>query len=96
PPGEFRIYGNQASTLSTNDVIEDLFSLYPNPASTSFQITKPVDNVSVYDITGKLVKAFKGNFPARHELGVSELANGMYLVKIESLEGSTTKRLIIN
>lgn len=96
PPGEFRIYGNQASSFITADLILDGLVLYPNPASSSFQITKPVNNVSVYDITGKLIKGFKGDFHARHEFGISELTDGMYLVKIESLEGSVTKRLIIN
>jgi hypothetical protein len=96
PAGEFRIYGNQASTLSANDILLEDFTLYPNPTKTSFQITKPVENVSVYDITGKLIKTYNGGFPARYEFGVSEMADGMYLIKIESLEGSVTKRLIIN
>jgi len=96
PAGEFKIYGNQSSTLSTEDNILDTFTLYPNPTSGSFQITKPVNNVTVYDLTGKRIKEFKGDFQARHKFNVSQFSQGLYLVKFDYLSNHVTKRLIIN
>ena len=94
-PGEYRLYSKNASLSTPEKDIADL-KLYPNPTSNSFQITEPVENVSVYDITGKFIKAFNGDFPARYKFGVSDMTAGMYLIKIESFEGFVTKRLIIN
>jgi hypothetical protein len=95
-PGEFKIYGNQPSTLNVEDIKQDIFTLYPNPASTSFQLNKSVDNVLVYDITGKLIIEYKGGFQARHNFDVSKITHGMYLVKFDYLSTSVTKQLIIN
>jgi hypothetical protein len=97
PPGEFRIYGNKASTLSTEDVIsnKDLI-IYPNPASTSFRLNKAVNTVSIFDITGKEVITHKGNFKAQHNFDVSKLSKGIYVVKFEANSNSITKKLILN
>jgi glycosidase len=96
PAGGFKIYGNQASTLSIDTLEKSSFVIYPNPASTSFQINKSVDNVLVYDITGKLIIEYKGGFQARHNFDVSKITHGMYLVKFDYLSTSVTKQLIIN
>lgn len=96
PAGGFKIYGNKASTLSVDNITQDMFALYPNPASDSFQFNKSVNNVSVYDITGKLIKEYKGGFEARHNFDVSKISQGLYLVKFDYLSTSFTKQLIIN
>jgi 1,4-alpha-glucan branching enzyme len=63
PAGGIKIYGNQNITLSADDFKTSLdLVVYPNPVSTTFQINKPVDTVSVYDILGKLIIQFKGDF----------------------------------
>ena len=96
-PGEFRIYGNQASTLSTEDVILDKdFMIYPNPASTSFVVNKAVNRVSIYDITGKEIINYYGEFNAKHNFDISKLSKGIYIVKFEANSNSISKRLIIN
>lgn len=84
-PGAFKIYGNQASTLSTKS-IENLLEIkaYPNPTSESFQINKYVESVSIFDLTGKEVKSFKGNFDKGHTFNISDLSSSIYLAKINS------------
>jgi hypothetical protein len=82
--------------LSIDTLEKSSFVIYPNPASTSFQINKSVDNVLVYDITGKLIIEYKGGFQARHNFDVSKITHGMYLVKFDYLSTSVTKQLIIN
>ncbi len=97
PAGEFRIYGNQSVTLGTDDFeLNKLLKLYPNPASTAFQLNRAVETVSIFDLTGKLITQFKGDFQARHEFDVSKISQGMYIVKFVSNSSSVTKRLIIN
>ncbi|WP_298417368.1 alpha-amylase family glycosyl hydrolase [uncultured Kordia sp.] len=97
PAGQFRIFGNQQTTLSTEEFqnIENTISLYPNPASDSFKLNKNVEEVLIYDITGKQIKTFEGGFTAGKTFDVSELSRALYLVKIISNEGTATKRLLI-
>lgn len=95
PAGEFKIYGNQASTLSVEDMSKEIFAIYPNPTSNAFQINKEVERVNIYDLTGKLIKAFSGDFSSKHEFDVSNISNGLYIVKIENNNGqSLTSKLI--
>lgn len=97
PAGEFRIYGNKLATLSINDVILDKdFAIYPNPASTTFKVNKAVETVSIFDITGKQITHFNGNFNAKHDFDISKLSKGIYVVKFEVNSNSITKKLIIN
>ena len=98
PAGQFRIFGNQQTVLSTQEFqnVANTISLYPNPASDSFKLNQKVEEVLIYDITGKQIKAFTGGFTAGQTFDVSELSKALYLVKIISNEGTATKRLLIN
>ncbi|MBT8271927.1 MAG: T9SS type A sorting domain-containing protein, partial [Bacteroidia bacterium] len=89
PAGEFRIYGNALpETLSTDvfDINAD-FRIYPNPSSAEVNLSKAVNKLVIYDITGKAVSEFKGDFPAGTAFDISELANDLYIVKIETENG---------
>ena len=98
PAGQFRMFGNQQTTLSTQEFqnTANAISLYPNPASDTFKLDKKVEEVQIYDITGKQVKVFRGGFDAGKTFDVSELTRALYLVKIVSNEGTATKKLMIN
>ena len=96
-PGEFKVFGNQASTLGTNDVDRSLdVSIYPNPTSKSFQINKNVEALSIYDTTGKTIYTFSGGFQKNHNFSIANISQGLYIVKIAFNSTSVTKRLIIN
>lgn len=96
PAGQFRIFGNQPATLSTNDFNADTaFSIYPNPVNTSFKTNKALNRLQIFDITGKLVKSFDGDFTETDTYDISDLTQSIYLVKIENLNGqSLTTKLI--
>ncbi|TVZ57908.1 putative secreted protein (Por secretion system target) [Flavobacteriaceae bacterium MAR_2010_105] len=96
PAGGFKVYGNMASTLSTDSFTLISFRIYPNPASKSFKVNKEVDAVSVYDITGKSISKFTGGFAEGHVFDVSKLAQGFYIIKLEQGTSAITKQLIIN
>lgn len=97
PAGEFKIYGNAVpQTLSNTEAdIADTFKLYPNPALSSFKINKPVNKISIFDITGKLILSFKEELQANTDFNVSKLSKGIYVVKFESGNNSIIKKLII-
>lgn len=96
PPGEFRIYGNKSSTLSLDNVALQNIELYPNPVSTVFQLNTEVKKLLVFDISGKLVKSFLGNFDSNHSFDVSSISEGVYFVKIFKVNNTiVSKKLIV-
>ena len=85
PAGQFRILGNVASdVLSIEDENLTRFNIYPNPSSTSFSFNANVSDIEIYDLTGKLVKSFKGDFTRTDAFDISTLNTGMYIVKVEN------------
>nr|WP_321232275.1 alpha-amylase family glycosyl hydrolase [uncultured Psychroserpens sp.] len=94
--GQFRIFGNMPATLSTDELnANDKFSIYPNPVNTSFKTNASLNRLQVFDITGKLVKSFDGNFTETDSYDISDLTQSIYLVKIENSNGQTlTSKLI--
>nr|WP_321221860.1 alpha-amylase family glycosyl hydrolase [uncultured Psychroserpens sp.] len=96
PAGQFRIFGNVPSTLSTDSFEANTdFSIYPNPVNTSFKTNKAISSLEIFDITGKLVKTFKGDFTTDNAYDISDLTQSIYLVKLENNNGQTfTTKLI--
>ncbi|MCD6543617.1 MAG: T9SS type A sorting domain-containing protein [Flavobacteriaceae bacterium] len=98
-PGEYRLY----STVLLQDPlpvdkiveIENGLFIYPNPAKGSFRINKSVSQIEIYDMLGRMVKAFKGDFNSYKSFDVSTLKTSMYVVKLRSDAGVSTRRLII-
>ncbi|WP_417290318.1 chondroitinase-B domain-containing protein [Corallibacter sp.] len=83
----------------TLSVIQNEFTsnikLFPNPASQYFTIQseeKQIESIHIYAISGKMVKDVK-DFSST--IDVSDLANGLYLVKIKTPEALETHKLII-
>ena len=85
-PGEFRIFGNQQTTIAVDsEVYDKSILLYPNPASQNFMINKVVNKVSIYDITGKLVRVFEEENTYAYD--VSDISPALYFVRIETDKG---------
>ena len=85
------------ATLSLNDTIISGFKLYPNPAKDFITITSNAQNeiatVQVFDLLGKEVINTKIQ---NNRLNVSNLSKGMYILKINSVNGNgITKKVII-
>ena len=96
PAGEFRMYGNQLASLSTDDVsLGNDLTIYPNPTSSLFKLSKACNQLSVFDVTGKEVASFKGNFEKGKTFDVSNLSQGLYVLKIKDNSGAiATAKLI--
>ena len=78
--------------LGVNETAINAFSIFPNPASTSFQVKGDftVANVAVYNVLGQKVMETLTN-----TVNVSSLNTGLYLVTVTDTEGNkATKRCI--
>ncbi len=85
----------KGDVLATNDFKENKFSVYPNPVKDMLNIksSASVDNVTVYDILGKVVlQENPGKIsPA---INMSSLASGSYLVKVTIGNTSNTVKVL--
>jgi hypothetical protein len=86
--GKFRVFGNQPSTLSSDDftAFTPEVMVYPNPTKNSFAINQEAASVEIYTITGQLV----GNYTsvaADQAIYIDHLQSGIYLVKIKTTTG---------
>lgn len=85
----------QQSKLQESKIIEGL-SLYPNPVSNGkVYITSKNDldkEIIIFDVLGK--KALNTTMTSK-ELNVSNLSPGVYIIKINEGDASTTRKLIV-
>ena len=81
-PGEFKIYGNKTASLAIADYEKSpTIVMYPNPASDYFTLNETTSKVQIFSITGQLVKSFDANQTAGYQFSVSDLNQGLYIVK---------------
>jgi hypothetical protein len=66
--------------------------IYPNPTEATFSITTPVDEVVITDMNGRVVKSF-GN---QTNYDISELKQGIYMVRIVMNGTQLLRRVILN
>lgn len=86
------VYDNIVLATDSQSIKPEI-ALYPNPVATTLFINanEEVQNVSVFNMAGNLVKTASGNLKA---IDVTHLNSGVYLVKITTKSGVTTKKLI--
>ncbi|MGB0770750.1 MAG: T9SS type A sorting domain-containing protein [Flavobacteriaceae bacterium] len=83
--------------LSTSDVIQKSFEIYPNPTINELNFEFPQNiqsaNVQVYNVLGKqiLQKTLKKTYP---KLNTSSWASGMYVVQIVTENAVQTMRVV--
>ncbi|WP_417888383.1 FG-GAP-like repeat-containing protein [Xanthomarina gelatinilytica] len=95
-------YENTNSTLNTSDV--DTFyqsiSLYPNPAKNEITIkTKDsslIENIDIYDMSGRLVMSILGNHASDIKIDLSNLNASTYFITIKNTTHQTiTKKIVV-
>ena len=81
-------------TLSTTDQQLYQFGIYPNPVKDVLHITTNLTNYSatIYAMDGKLIKTSKAS--ANHILDYSDLAPGLYILKLSQKETLQTFKII--
>ncbi|MDO7171739.1 alpha-amylase family glycosyl hydrolase [Mariniflexile sp. AS56] len=86
-PGEYRLY-SQTQNLSTKKAAtSETLKMYPNPTNTRFSLNKDSNQVVVYNLAGKQVKQFEGSFLKGSTFDISNLSQGMYLMKVQNDTG---------
>lgn len=101
--GEYLRYNflNTAAPVAVNDIEFSNFKLWPNPSSGKFSLQANsldgVLNVSVKNLMGNEVyrEVLNNRTPHIHQLNLSSLANGIYLVNIESEGLNSYMKIII-
>lgn len=78
----FRVFGNKQALLNTQNFELPSLALYPNPSKGNFNISANAKQVTVYAVTGQLVKEFKGNFDENYQYNIDNLKQGLYIVKV--------------
>src|SRR5690554_3344189 len=89
---------NFTPTVSINEFVSDKFNIFPNPATDAVTITNNenigIKEVSVYDITGKIVKLQKFKKENKILLNTEYLNSGTYFLHIVTDEGTGIKKLV--
>jgi starch-binding outer membrane protein SusE/F len=78
------------TNLSSERFDNNLFAIYPNPASDMFRIAGEFNQVQIFNISGQLVKTYTNN----DALSVADLNAGIYMVKVTGEAGVSVKKLI--
>ena len=91
------VMGKHGYFVGVDENQEVAFDIYPNPAQNTVHIegleTELCNEIVIYDMTGRIVK----RYPYRNELNVSELQNGVYMIRIINKDDSySTSKLLIS
>lgn len=87
------------TTAGINTLATDSFSLYPNPAQDVITITANNQiagsvSINVINMLGETVMQKQLSDINRYELNISNLASGMYVVKLNSAQESFSSKII--
>ncbi|MGB0403893.1 MAG: T9SS type A sorting domain-containing protein [Salibacteraceae bacterium] len=83
--------------LNTNVLGENNISFFPNPAQSEISIlglTKSEATISIYDISGKIVNSFSIEFSETHQMDVSSLEKGVYILRVTQDGQTQTMKLV--
>jgi hypothetical protein len=88
----FNICAWEPQSLSTKQVVLESFHVYPNPTINTLQLSSPtaIEAVEVFALSGKriLQPQLQEKKAKELTLDVSSLPSGLYIVRIQHLEGS--------
>lgn len=84
--------------LSNDEFLTSNINVYPNPSSSIVNITSTesmINSIELTDINGRTVKTLNANGTNEVQINVSDLAQGIYMMKIASDKGTATKKLVV-
>jgi hypothetical protein len=88
---------NITSVLGTNDFLSSNFSVFPNPVNNVINFSNDanavVSLVEMADLNGRVIKSQKVN-ATEGQISVSDLATGMYMMKITTDQGIAVKKIV--
>lgn len=94
PPAAVFMIEGECEILSVEDNINDLVSIFPNPAQDVLNVRIPSDvqvqSVAMFDILGKNTGAVISN----GTIDMSNLARGVYILNIDTDRGTLTEKIV--
>ncbi len=95
-PGEYRVFTTQQlnDPLSTEDITtqnQASIRLFPNPATESFRLSREIETIQIYNVSGQLVKSFD---QTQNTYEISDLNQGIYFVQIKAGNSTQIEKLI--
>lgn len=95
------VVGTSVGTFFTTSELTGM-NVFPNPSSDLITISSNFYsmtqfNLSLLDINGKVLRSEEVNANGKwmHEMNVSELSNGIYMIRISNEDGSTVRKISI-
>lgn len=92
------LYALPSYILSTNEQLAAKFNMYPNPTTNVVNITNSenmlVQQVTIYDISGKQLSIQTFNNENEIQLNVENLASGTYMLHLQTNEGLAVKKMV--
>ena len=95
--GERNLGGDVVHRASTTTVADGLV-IYPNPTNGTLTVesASPIREITVYDLSGRVVVEAQYFAPQQYALNVSSLHSGIYLLKAVTDSGVQTARFVKN
>lgn len=96
----FNIVISEDATVNTKEVeLETQIKIYPNPATNliSIEFSGSLDNIQqiqIFNLQGQLIQQVR-NVSPKMELNVAAFNNGIYVLRVVSNQGITSKKLVI-
>lgn len=87
-----------AGTASVKPTTEVAVSVFPNPSNSIVNIAnvEGLNSVALVDLNGRTVKNVSFNATSQAQVNISDLANGVYMMTINSDKGAVTKKIVKN
>jgi len=89
--------GNWEALSTQNIQVNEVFSIYPNPANNLVTIDSKEGNIQgvrIYDVTGRLVYQEVANV-TKLNINISNLTKGLYVINVTTQKGENVEKLII-
>jgi hypothetical protein len=83
--------------IKSNSLVTNYLSVYPNPSKGIVNINNTdtnINSIEISDLNGRVVKTVNSINDVNTQINISELSTGVYIMKIVSEKGTTTKKVI--
>lgn len=84
--------------LNIDEILASKFNVFPNPVTDVVTITNNenigVQQIEVYDVSGKNVKSQNYNHENEIQLNISDLAAGTYMFHVKTNQGTAVKKVV--